>query len=64
MQSSIMNLTLSGIVCFLFGIKFRETNQIVVALVATTFNALLSVAKTNGRGSGREFYSGNVDNLF
>ena len=64
MQSSIMNLTLSGIVCFLFGIKFRKTNQIVVALVAATFKTLLSVAKTNVRVSGRKFNSGNIDNLF
>ena len=47
-----------------FWIKFRKTKQIVVALVATTFKTLLSVAKTNGRLSGRKFYAGNIDNLF
>ena len=48
------------IISFAFGIKFRETKQIVVALVATTFKALLSVAKTNGRLSGCKFYVGNI----
>ena len=49
---------------FVFWIKFGEAKQIVVALVATTFKALLSVAKTNGRLSGRKLYAGNIDNLF
>ena len=45
-------------------IKFGETKQIIVALVATTFKALFSVAKTNGRLSGRELYTGNIYHLF
>ena len=49
-----------GIISFAFGIKFRETKQIVVALVATTFKALLSVTKTNSRLSGHKFYAGNI----
>ena len=52
------------IISFAFGIKFRETKQIVVALVATTFKALLSVAKTNSRLSGRELYTGDIYHLF
>ncbi len=49
---------------FAFWIKLGETKQIIVALVTKTFNALLSVAKTNGRLSGREFYAGNIYYLF
>ncbi len=49
---------------FVFWIKLGETKQIIVALVTTTFNALLSVAKTNGRLSGREFYADNIYYLF
>ncbi len=49
---------------FVFRIKFGETKQIVVALVATTFKALLSVAKTNGRLSGQKFYAGNIYHSF
>ncbi len=45
---------------FVYQIKFGETDQIVVALVTTALKVLLSVAKTNGRLSGREFYAGNV----
>ena len=45
-------------------LKFRKTKQKVVALVATTLKALLAVAKTNGRLSGREFYAGNVYYFF
>ena len=37
-----------------------ETKQKVVTFVATTFKALLSVAKTNGRLSGGKFYAGNI----
>ena len=44
-----------------FWIKFGKTKQIVVALVATTLKALLSVAKTNGRLAGYKFYTGNID---
>ena len=49
---------------FAFGIKFGKTKQVVVTLVATTFKALFSVAKTNGRLSWREFYASNINNLF
>ena len=49
---------------FAFWIKFGETKQKVVALVATTLKALLSIAKTNGRFSGHKFYAGNIDNFF
>ena len=45
---------------FVFGLKFRETKQIVVTFVATTLKTLLSVAKTNGRLAGSKLYSGNV----
>ena len=45
-------------------IKFGETKQIVVALVAATLEALLSVAKTNSRLSGHKLYTGNIDDLF
>ena len=45
-------------------LKFRKTKQKVVALVATTLKALFSVAKTNGRLSGRKLYTGNIDYLF
>ena len=49
---------------FVFQIKFGKTKQIVVALVATTLKALLSVAKTNSRLSGRKFYACNINYLF
>ena len=48
----------------MFGVEISKTKQIVVALVATTLKALLAVAKTNGRLSGREFYAGNVYYFF
>jgi hypothetical protein len=48
---------------FEFGVKFRKTKQIAVALVATTRKALLSVAKTNIRLSGRKLYAGNINDL-
>ena len=48
------------LILLLFWIKFGKTKQIVVALVTTTFNVLLAVAKTTGRFSGREFYAGNI----
>ncbi len=44
--------------------KFGKTKQIVVTFVATTFNTLHSVSKTNDRFSGREFYAGNIGNFF
>ena len=47
-----------------FWIKVGETKQKEVALVATTFKALLSVAKTNSRLSGRKFCVGNIYYLF
>ena len=48
----------------LFFIKFEETTQIIVAFVATTLEALLSVAKTNVGLSGRKLYVGNINLLF
>ena len=57
-------LFFSNISFFVFWIKFRKTKQIVVTFVATTLKVLLSVAKTNGRLSGRELYAGNIDYLF
>ena len=48
---------------FGFGVKFGKTKQIVVALVATTRKALLPVAKTNIRLSGRKLYAGNINDL-
>ena len=47
-----------------FRIKFGETKQIVITFVTTTLKALISVAKTNSRHSGREFHAGNIYNLF
>ncbi len=41
------------LILLIFWIKFGETKQKVIALVATTFKALPSVAKTNGRLSRR-----------
>ena len=52
------------LILLLFWIKFGKTKQKVVALVATTLKVLLSVAKTNGRLSGGEFYAGNIYYLF
>ena len=61
-------ICLSRCVCCLFFfvilISFGETKQIVIALVATAFKIMLSVAKANVRLSGCEFYAGNIDNLF
>ena len=48
------------LILLFFGIKFGETTQKVIALVATTFKALLSVTKTNGRLSGHKLYTGNI----
>ncbi len=48
----------------LFGIKLGETQQIVVAPVATAFRTLFFVVKTNGRLSGHKFYAGKIYNLF
>ncbi len=52
------------LILLLFGIKFGKTKQIIVALVATTFKASLSVAKTNIRLSGHKLYAGNIYHLF
>ena len=49
---------------FAFWSKFGKAKQIVVARIATTLKALLSVAKTNGRLARREFYAGNIDYFF
>ena len=48
---------------FVVWIKFGETKQKVVALVATTLKALLSVSKTDGGLSGRDLYAGNIYDL-
>ena len=64
----IDSICLSRYVCciffFIFRISFGETKQIVIALVATAFNIMLSVAKANVRLSGREFYADDIYNLF
>ena len=52
------------LILFACWIKFGETTQKVVALIATTFKDLFSVAKTNGRLSGRDFYAVNIYHLF
>ncbi len=61
-------ICLSRYVCCLFffviSISFGKTKQIVIALVATAFNIMLSVAKANVRLSGREFYADDIYNLF
>ena len=61
-------ICLSRYICciffFIFRINFGETKQIVIALVATAFKIMFSVAKANVRLSGREFYAGDIDNLF
>ena len=44
--------------------KFGETTQKIVAPVATAFKALLSVAKTNGRLSGRQLHACDIKFLF
>ena len=54
----------SNIFFFAFWIKFGKTKQIVVALVATTLKAQLSVAKTNIRLSGHKLYAGTIDYPF
>ena len=48
------------LILLLFWIKFGETKQIVVALVATALKTSLSIAKTNSRFSGRKFCAGNI----
>ena len=63
-RNSSMTLFFLSAFFLVFGVEFRKTKQIVVAPVTATFKPLLSVAKTNGRLSGREFYAGNIDNLF
>ena len=52
------------LILFAFWIKFGETKQIIVALVATTFKALFSVAKTNSRLSWRKLYTANIYYFF
>ena len=49
---------------FTYQIKFGKTKQIIVTLVTTAFKTLISIAKANVRLSGREFYAGNINNLF
>ena len=45
---------------FDFYIKFGKTKQIIIALVATAFKALFSVAKASVRFSGCKLYAGNI----
>ena len=52
-----------GVALFVFGIKFREAKQIVVALITTTLNALLTIAKASVRRSGCERNTGNIYDL-
>ena len=52
------------LILFACWIKFGETTQKVIALIATTFKTLFSVAKTNGRLAGCEFYAGNIYHFF
>ena len=47
-----------------YSIKFRETKQKIVAFIATAYKALLTIAKTNQRLSGRKLYTGNVYYFF
>jgi hypothetical protein len=47
-----------------FFIKFGETKQIVVALIATTLKAALPVTKTKGRFTGRKYYAGYIHLFF
>ena len=54
----------SVIVSVCLCIKFRKTKQKVVALVATAFKAMLSVAKTSVGLSRRKLYTGNINYLF
>ena len=56
--------THSNISFFDFNIKFGKTKQKVIALVATTLKALLSVAKANVRLSRHKLDTGNVYDLF
>ena len=52
------------LILLLFGIKFGKTKQIVVALVATTPKALLTVTQTSVRLAGSDFCAGNIYHLF
>ena len=54
------NLNLYQFFFYAFFLKFGKTKQIIIALIATALKTLLSVAKTNGRHSGRKLYAGNV----
>ena len=49
---------------FIFWIEFGKAKQKVVALVAATLKALLSVAKTIGRLSGRKLYPRDIYDPF
>ena len=49
---------------FVFNIKFRETKQKAITLVAATLKPLLAITKANGRLSRRKFNTGNVYDLF
>ena len=55
-----MILTYGNICFFAFSIKFGETKQKVITLIAATLKPLLSVPKANGRFSGRKFDTCNV----
>ena len=47
-----------------FCVKFGETKQIVIALVATTFKFLHAVAKTSGRIFGCKLCATNINHSF
>ena len=61
---STTNFLLDNRFFFAFWLKFRKTKQRVVTFIATALKTLLSVAKTNGRLSGRKFYAGNIVHFF
>ena len=54
----------SGIIFFVFGLKFGKTEQKVIALVATAFKIMFAVAKASFGLFGCEFCAGNINNLF
>ena len=55
--------TFSNILSFDLNIKFWETKQKVITLVATTIKTLTAVAKANGRFFRRKLNTGNVYDL-
>ena len=61
---SSLSKTKTYLIFFVFYIKQGKTKSKIVTLIATTHKALLSIAKANGRLSGRKFYAGNIYHLF